>query len=111
MACLTALFLWCVLDIGAYFHSPSVEFVIPLIFVLLSLFCFAICAAGSTNRKRSAFLLAGIALTAAAIIFVWYALWHPETSIPLSLSVICALYLIYLAITILCFVAAIVVKK
>lgn len=61
--------------------------------------------------KTQIFLLIGIIMIIIAIIFLCFALSHPELSFPISLSVTRILYLLYGIITIIFFVLAIIFRK
>lgn len=55
-------------------------------------------------HKSNAFLLIGIAMLIIMIVFIVYALQHPEGSFSFYLGVTYALYLTYLIVTIAMFV-------
>lgn len=57
------------------------------------------------NKRKTASRVIAAVLTAAALGFVWYALGHPEASFPWSNTITFALYFLYLAATVLLWIA------
>ncbi len=58
------------------------------------------------NRQRKIFLTIGCLLLAFAIVFLCYALQHPEASFPWSNSITYTIYCVYLLVDLLAFVLA-----
>lgn len=54
-------------------------------------------------KKSQVFLSIGILMLIFAIIFIIYALFHPESSWSLPLGVVYTIYLIYFAANVTCF--------
>lgn len=55
-------------------------------------------------KKSALFLLIGIVMLVAGIIFIAYAITHPEQSFPWSNTITYVLYAVYLLITVVMFV-------
>lgn len=58
------------------------------------------------RKYRKVFGLIGIIMLAAAVVFVWFALNHPELSFPWQNSITFKLYGAYLTVMLICLVLA-----
>lgn len=63
------------------------------------------------SRKSKAFFITGCTLVVIAVLFVLYALNHPESSFPWPNSITYSGYFVYLCVTIASFVASAKMKK